>query len=138
EEKGAVTGTIVRFDLEQALSIELDVEGEQRTFSVHPQAHLVKDGHEVQIAPLNRQFKGKTIWQRFLAMFAGPAANFLLAFVLFIVIGFTYGVPVNAPIFGEVLKGGPAAQAGLQSGDRVLSIQGQTINTWRELVDIVS
>lgn len=138
EEKGAVTGTIVRFDLEQALSIELDVEGEQRTFSVHPQAHLVKDGHEVQIAPLNRQFKGKTIWQRFLAIFAGPAANFLLAFVLFIVIGFTYGVPVNAPIFGEVLKGGPAAQAGLQSGDRVLSIQGQTINTWRELVDIVS
>ncbi|USG67963.1 RIP metalloprotease RseP [Brevibacillus ruminantium] len=137
DERGAVTGTIVRFDLEQALSIVLDTEGEQRTFSVHPQAHLVKDGYEVQIAPLNRQFKGKTIMQRFWAIFAGPAANFLLAFVLFIVIGLAYGVPSNGPILGDILPNGPAAKAGLQAGDKVISIQGQPVSTWKELVEIV-
>lgn len=138
EGKGAVTGTIVDFDLEKALSIVLETDGEQRTFSVHPQAQLVKDGHEVQIAPLDRQFKGKTVMQRFWAIFAGPAANFLLAFVLFIVIGLVYGVPVNEPVLGEIIQGGPAAQAGLQSGDKVITIQGQPVSTWREMVEIVS
>ncbi|MEJ8546451.1 RIP metalloprotease RseP [Brevibacillus borstelensis] len=138
EGKGAVRGTIVDFDLEKALSIVLETDGAQRTFSVHPQAQLVKDGREVQIAPLDRQFKGKTVMQRFWAIFAGPAANFLLAFVLFIVIGLVYGVPVNEPVLGEVIHGGPAAQAGLQSGDRIVAIQGQPVATWREMVEIVS
>jgi regulator of sigma E protease len=136
--RGSVTGTIVRFDLEHQLSLTLDVDGEERTFSVHPQAHLVKDGQEVQIAPYNRQFKGKTVMQRFWAIFAGPAANFLLAFVLFVVIGLSYGVPSNVPYLGEVKPGGPAAQAGLIKGDRVIAIQGQPVSSWKEIVQIVS
>jgi regulator of sigma E protease len=133
-----IYGTIVRFDLEHALTITVDVEGEQRTFSVHPQAHLVKDGQEIQIAPYNRQFKGKTVMQRFWAIFAGPAANFLLAFVLFASIGFMYGVPNDVPQLGEVRAGGPAAQAGLMEGDQVISIQGKSVSSWREIVQIIS
>ncbi|TGU56052.1 RIP metalloprotease RseP, partial [Mesorhizobium sp. M00.F.Ca.ET.186.01.1.1] len=44
----AITGTVVRFDLENDLHIVVDVAGEERQFSVHPQAQLVKDGQEVQ------------------------------------------------------------------------------------------
>lgn len=133
----AITGTVVRFDLEQQLNIVLELDGEQKTFAVHPQAHLVKDGQEVQIAPLNRQFKGKTISQRFWAIFAGPAANFLLAFVLFIVIGFLYGVP-NGSYLGTVVPGGPAAQAGLMEGDKIVAIQGQQVTAWRDVIEMIS
>jgi len=133
-----ITGTIIRYDLEHQLRISLDVAGEQRTFAVHPQAVLVKDEQEVQIAPANRQFKGKTISQRFWTIFAGPAANFLLAFVLFAASGIFYGAPSNEAKLGAVQAGGPAAQAGLQEGDRVLSIDGKSIQTWRDLVAIVS
>lgn len=134
----AISGTVINFDLEQALNLTLEIDGEQRTFSVHPQAQLVKDGQEVQIAPLNRQFKGKTVLQRFWAIFAGPAANFLLAFLLFVAIGLMYGVPNEAPYLGDVKAGGPAAQAGLVQGDKVLSIQGQQVASWKEIVQIIS
>ncbi|TKI54997.1 RIP metalloprotease RseP [Brevibacillus antibioticus] len=133
----AITGTVVQFDLEQNLNIVLELDGEQKTFAVHPQAHLVKDGQEVQIAPLNRQFKGKTVSQRFWAIFAGPAANFLLAFVLFIVIGFLYGVP-NSSILGNVIPGGPAAAAGLLPGDKVIAIQGQPVSSWKDVIEKIS
>ncbi|MDC0760715.1 RIP metalloprotease RseP [Brevibacillus sp. HB1.1] len=133
----AITGTVVHFDLEQNLNIVLELDGEQKTFAVHPQAQLVKDGQEVQIAPLNRQFKGKTVSQRFWAIFAGPAANFLLAFVLFIVIGFLYGVP-NGSHLGNVIPGGPAAQAGLLPGDKVIAIQGQPVSSWKDVVEKIS
>lgn len=134
----AISGTVVRFDLEQALTLTLEIEGEQRTFSIHPQAQLVKDNQEVQIAPLNRQFKGKTVSQRFWAIFAGPAANFLLAFLLFVAIGLIYGVPKDIPYLGEVRAGGPAAQAGLLQGDKIISIQGQPVQSWKEIVQIIS
>ncbi|WP_188068682.1 RIP metalloprotease RseP [Brevibacillus brevis] len=133
----AITGTVVQFDLEQNLNIVLELDGEQKTFAVHPQAQLVKDGQEVQIAPLNRQFKGKTVSQRFWAIFAGPAANFLLAFVLFIVIGFLYGVP-NGSYLGNVIPDGPAAQAGLLPGDKVIAIQGQPVSSWKDVVEKIS
>lgn len=133
----AISGTVVRFDLEQALSLTLEIDGEQRTYSVHPQAQLVSDGQEVQIAPLNRQFKGKTVSQRFWAIFAGPFANFLLAFLLFVMIGLLYGVP-NGTYLGEVRAGGPAAQAGLMEGDKVIAIQGQSVSTWKDVVQIIS
>ncbi|MGN7470195.1 RIP metalloprotease RseP [Brevibacillus sp. SAFN-007a] len=134
----AITGTVVRFDLEKDLYIVVEVAGEERQFAVHPQAQLVKDGQEVQIAPLNRQFKGKTVSQRFWAIFAGPFANFLLAFVLFIAIGLLYGVPKNIPYLGEVIANGPAAEAGLMQGDKIISIQGQPVASWKEIVQIIS
>lgn len=134
----AIAGRVLDYDLETKLFITLELDGEDRTFSIHPQAQLVKDGREAQIAPLNRQFKGKTVGQRFWAIFAGPAANFLLAFVLFVAIGLLYGVPDDVPKIGEVMPGGPAAEAGLVQGDRVVSIEGKPIASWRDIVEIVS
>lgn len=133
-----IAGKVLDYDLEHALVITLDIEGEERRFSVHPQAQLVQGGREVQIAPLNRQFKGKSVGQRFWAIFAGPAANFLLAFVLFVAIGLVYGVPNDVPQIGEVMPGGPAAEAGLKQGDKVVSIEGTPVSSWKQIVERVS
>ncbi|MGB1556282.1 MAG: RIP metalloprotease RseP [Oceanococcaceae bacterium] len=41
------------------------------------------------------------------------------------------------PLLGEVIAQGPAASAGLRSGDRILSLDGQPVRQWRELVELV-
>lgn len=137
-QRNLIRGVVSAFDLEHKLTLTLDVSGAQETFSVHPQAVLVFDDREIQIAPFDRQFKGKTVKQRFWAIFAGPAANFILAFVLLMASGLFYGVPTNEPLIGQVKAGGPAAQAGLLEGDRVLSIQKIPVQKWTDIVEIVS
>lgn len=47
-----------------------------------------------------------------------------------------YGyVPEVKPLIGSVQAGGPAANAGLKVGDRVLSMDGETVQTWQEVVN---
>lgn len=134
----ALKGTLLDWEIDRKLTATLEIAGENRTFAVHPQALLVSGGQEVQIAPFNRQFGGKTVSQRFWAIFAGPAANFILAFVLLLSMGLIYGVPTNAPKIGPVNAGGPAAVAGLKEGDRVVSIDAKTVASWKEIVEVVS
>lgn len=47
-------------------------------------------------------------------------------------------MPPLAPVIGSIQDGQPAAQAGLQAGDRVVSIDGKAIDDWRDLQRIVS
>ncbi len=81
-------------------------------------------------------YNSKTPLQRIAILLAGPAANFLLAYVLYIVIGLA-GPQVLSPVIGEVLKDSPAAAAGLRTGDRILSIDGRDVATWDEMSDTV-
>ncbi|AIG27577.1 RIP metalloprotease RseP [Brevibacillus sp. 7WMA2] len=134
----ATIGNVVRYDLEHDLIMTLDIQGEMKTFAVDPKTMLVIEGKEVQIAPFNRQFKGKTIWQRFLAIFAGPAANFILAFVIFVMGALFFGAPSKDAVLGQVIPDGPAYQAGLKQGDRIISIDGTPINDWNQFVGAVN
>jgi regulator of sigma E protease len=45
--------------------------------------------------------------------------------------------PYTQAVIGEVTTGSPAARAGLQSGDLILSAAGQEVRTWRDFVEIV-
>jgi len=130
--------SVENIDLDQKLFIEAYVDGELKRWKVHPQAMMVHQGQEVQIAPWNRQFGSKTIGQRAAAIFAGPAANFILAFILLTVMALSYGTPVNQPILGQISSGGPAEKAGLQQGDKIIRVNNKTVNNWEEIVAIVS
>ncbi|ACL72252.1 RIP metalloprotease RseP [Thioalkalivibrio sulfidiphilus] len=50
-------------------------------------------------------------------------------------IGITPWRPRLDPVLGELVSGGPAVQAGLQSGDRVLAADGEPVHTWQGLVE---
>ncbi|WP_017689148.1 RIP metalloprotease RseP [Paenibacillus sp. PAMC 26794] len=130
--KNVIRGEVISIDMERALKLQLDVDGEIQEYRIHPQAMLVSRGKQTQIAPKDRQFGSKTVGQRALAIFAGPLMNFILAFVLFAVYAQMAGVPVENPKnlqIGEVLEGGAADQANLQKGDIIETINGTVIGT---------
>ena len=80
--------------------------------------------------PKDRQMCNKSFIQRFMVLFAGPFNNFLFAFIILFVSALIYGAVSTKPIIGDVASGYPAMNAGLESGDLVLSIDGDTINSW--------
>ena len=84
-----------------------------------------------------RGYCRKPILSRMIVILAGSAMNFILPVVLFFGIFFFAGVqtPNPAPVLGTVLADNPAAEAGLMANDRVLAVDGQSLETWQELVD---
>ncbi|MFG6115083.1 RIP metalloprotease RseP [Halobacillus sp. MO56] len=130
---------VERADLDHRLVIEgyeLD-EDEKLVFEVDPKAYFVMDEKETQIAPYNRQFASKTIGQRAMQLFAGPMMNFVLAIIVFFILGFIQGVPVDEAQIGNVVEDTPAQQSGLQTGDEIIAIDGQQVSTWEEFTEIV-
>ncbi|WP_066068645.1 RIP metalloprotease RseP [Neobacillus soli] len=114
-----------------------DEDEELKTFSIDPKAVIVENGIESQIAPLDRQFGSKTLAQRTMAIFAGPMMNFILAFIVFIIIALLQGVPTNEPKLGEITPDGAAYAAGLKKGDKVQTINGAEISSWSDVVEII-
>ncbi len=85
------------------------------------------------------QFAVKPAWQRFLVILAGPVFNFLLAFVLAVII--TAFTGIDRPVVREVEPGMPAASAGIEAGDTItalaagrLSVRPQRIETARDIM----
>jgi regulator of sigma E protease len=82
-------------------------------------------------------FQSKPLWQRSAVVFAGPAANFLLAVAIYTAVNFTVGVRTIAPRIGEVKADMPAAAAGFKPGDVITSIDGSTIEGFEDVQRIV-
>ncbi len=80
----------------------------------------------------------KPVWQRAAIVAAGPIANFLLAILLFGGLFYARGVPILDPVIGNVRAGGAAEEGGLKFGDRVLRIEGDKIDSFEDLVAVVS
>lgn len=78
-------------------------------------------------------FALRPAWQRLLVVAAGPTANILLAWLLCWALAFGWGVPVLQPVVGAVNAESPAARAGLAPGDRILTIDGRSIESWEAM-----
>jgi regulator of sigma E protease len=85
-----------------------------------------------------RTFHEKPIWRRAVVIAAGPAANFLLAAVVFIALSAFEGRAVSVPIVGKVMPDSAAQEAGLKEGDKVLVIDRETIGRFEDIQRIVS
>ena len=80
-----------------------------------------------------KAFALKPLWARFLIVFAGPGMNFVLAAVIFMIVLATVGRPVWPAVIGRVTLGGPAASAGLRTGDAVVRVDAQRVAHWEDL-----
>ena len=98
-------------------------------------AQYVFKDKRIQIAPENRRFDSKSVFARFKAIFAGPFMNFVLAFILFVILGFIIGAPkTNAEgdvttTIGSVEEGYPAYGI-LEVGDTITHVEGEPVATW--------
>jgi len=90
-----------------------------------------KDEVPPELQPVS--FSHHPLWHRFLIVLAGPAFNlFFAALALTLVFAFS-GIPYLTTEIGGVKEGSPGAHAGLQKGDRILSVGGQAVSRWDDL-----
>ena len=98
--------------------------------SVLPLGGYVKMAGEDPTQPIAPEDAGRTFleqppWKRLAIAFAGPAANLVFPFVVYLALGLAQnGSPVPGPVIGTVAPGSPAAVAGLLAGDRVEAVEG--------------
>ncbi len=90
------------------------------------------DTNPLKTSSDNDSYNVKKPWQRIIILLAGPFANFILAFILYVAIG-SIGVSKFAPVIGNISKDSPALIGGLKSNDKIISINKIPIKTWDEL-----
>ena len=78
-----------------------------------------------------RAFNNKPVWSRIAVIAAGPVFNFILAFLLALVIVSYVGY--DAPVLSGVMEGFPAEEQGLQAGDVLTKVNGRKITVYRDL-----
>lgn len=77
------------------------------------------------------------LWKRFAVVAAGPLANFILAILVFALVFSLIGRPHIVPVAESVVAGSAAEEAGIRPGDRIVSVDGDTIDTFSELQSII-
>ncbi|MDL2263646.1 RIP metalloprotease RseP [Synergistaceae bacterium OttesenSCG-928-I11] len=81
-----------------------------------------------------RAFPLRKAWERFAIIAGGAFANIVLAWILTALLLACYGVlDTKSPVVGNVMPDFPAAQMGAQTGDKILSINGEPISEWSQI-----
>lgn len=86
---------------------------------------------EAEFAPGDKRFlKNRAIWERAIIITGGVVANIIVAYIILVGLVFGTGIPdgeANGVMVGQVMEKSPAAAAGFAMGDKILSINGQTV-----------
>lgn len=131
---------VTSFDFEEKLEITGLVLDESKTYKVDHDATIVEeDGTEVRIAPLDVQYQNATVWGKLITNFAGPMNNFILGIFVFIMLIFVQGGvadPTSNAV--SITDGGALQNVGLVTGDKILSVNGQTTDTYTDIARIIS
>ena len=72
-----------------------------------------------------RSFLNAPVWRRIATLFAGPFANFIIAYILAVVL-----VSFSAwdfPVISQMTEESAAAEAGMQPGDKIISVDGEKV-----------
>lgn len=78
-----------------------------------------------------RSFAKKNVWQRMAICFAGPLFNFILAYILSVIL--IAAVGYYPATIGQVSEGSAAEAAGIEAGDRITSLNGYQIHFYQEI-----
>ncbi|HSL90378.1 MAG TPA: RIP metalloprotease RseP [Ignavibacteriaceae bacterium] len=100
-------------------------------------AGMVDESFDTKFAgsePQPYEFRAKPTWQKVFVISAGVLMNLLLAWAIFWGSNFFQGKAfTNTTTVGYVEEGSAAESAGFLSGDKILSINGKTVNGWEEV-----
>lgn len=95
------------------------------------------DAREGEVDPALREqeFTGKSVWKRIAIVAAGPGFNVIFT-IAALWLMFMLGRSDYAPII-TATPDSIAAEAGIQPGDRILSVNGRPVSTWSDSMDAV-
>lgn len=91
---------------------------------------------EVSSEETARSFSHKSAGRKIAIVAAGPIFNIAFAAVLF-TLAFMVGVPTMTSEVGDAKAGFPAAEAGIKTGDKVVSIDGTHVSKWDEVSEAI-
>lgn len=100
----------------------------------------VKEGEKsrpMTDAEKEEAFFSKSVWKRAAIVFAGPAINFIFAILLFTGLYAYHGKPVTPPMASAVIAESAADKAGFKPHDKILSIQGKSIESFEDVRRVV-
>jgi regulator of sigma E protease len=78
-------------------------------------------------------FRHKRVGQRMAIVFAGPAANYVFAILVFAVLYATAGKLAIPPVVGGVIANSPASEAGILAGDKIVRVQGEAVADFSDI-----
>lgn len=93
-------------------------------------------GEELKAEEKSFAFNYQPVWKRFVIVASGPVFNMLFAVIIFFFV-FLNGLPILVPEIGSVMSRSPAEIAELTKGDRIIEINGVTINQWDEMTTVI-
>jgi regulator of sigma E protease len=110
-------------------------------FSAIPLGGYVQMKGQNDLDPLmksndNDSYNSIKPYQRISILFGGPLFNFILAFILFFIVAIS-GFETLSSEIGELKKDFPAEKSGLLTGDKILSINNNLINNWKDVSNYI-
>ena len=96
------------------------------------------DQSKLDAGDRQRSFHLRPVYQRFLVVLAGPMANFLVAILIFAAFFMIIGAPRTANIVERIEPGSSAQAAGIQPGDRIVSMAGRSTETFEQVSHFVT
>lgn len=140
--QGQIAGTLISntSDISADLRLEIEVAGERKVYTVDREAWYTdsKTNREARIVPTDRRIEAKPKRHRFVIMVAGAVMNFILAYLLSVIISLFTGEVIGTQVeFSAVTPGGPAYVAGLAAGDIVIEIDGVPITEVRHISSVI-
>lgn len=80
-----------------------------------------------------RTFPAQSVGKRAAIVAAGPVTNFIVALLLIGGLGMAYGQPYTPPVIETVQPGSAAAAAGIERGDRIVSVDAKPVETFEDI-----
>jgi membrane-associated protease RseP (regulator of RpoE activity) len=135
-----------------------DRPGEVRTYSTGPFRALADNARAAEWSAISpedegRLFYQKPSWQKLIIMASGPAMNILLAFLILLGVSVTYGVYRSQLTISKVQEcivaanasdkscegkpPTPAAQSGIQPGDKIVAFNGNPVSSWDDVSRLI-
>ena len=134
-------GKVLRFSIGfgKAIWKRIGRDGTEYWIAAIPLGGYVKmlDAREGEVDPALRdqEFTGKSVWKRIAIVAAGPGFNVIFT-IAALWLMFMLGRSDYAPIV-TATPDSIAAEAGIQPGDRILSVNGRQVSTWSDSMDAV-
>ena len=99
-------------------------------------AGIIDESMDTTITHSPDEFMSKSFLSQVFVMSAGVIMNVLLAFFIFSGLSYHFGSPVEnpLPVVSKLVDEMPAKEAGILPGDKIISVNGEPVHNWNDMV----